>query len=608
MHCIIMSLQYYNSLYTLYNVGDEDCLTYVKAAYKHEFYEDCVYFCGEVTKNSSDYESSTINTITLLHGKASYYIFKQNLLAIKKLPKTSPGYSEKRRICFEGAKQAIHLLGVAFDNDSIDTEGSRLLDTASMLAMSESSSLKSDQRCFLCRSKQRKLARSHICPRAILDDFAKACGTPSGGKAFFLNWPWQSGLSGSLKSAGQMTINLLCHNCESILSKNESQFLPKFFRKFYDRNDPARIEIAQDIEYGEWLYQFCIGLIFRGMTSQFSGSRDDYLNEDEVYSIFVQCREALLNSESGPQVSMYIAPMAATNESEVSSSMINTAIHRPFHFFFTQNRGMYGYHQVFRYAVSYTFQIGMMMTTVNFPFAHLMADASSIISPIKGTFRVPPNHSRHQAIPDALWKTLLAEAIVTEKEMMEQPQRMTLLPLEQLLSTVPPSSYMKSIAEVTRNTEAMGKRSIIQGHPKIVNFIPSAISVSHPHDFENSTGKVELPSGHRLLLHLTTTQDDQMGNTVFIVAGEGPGYGADNPYLIFHHYEPGLQRNYGYFFSPQTFEFSQYLPDRYPKRFLDDEFKSSDLVGKSKEIISLVLRTSGFRNYHALQYWMQANR
>lgn len=561
-------------------------------------------FCQQITESGSDYKSSTINTITLFHGKSSYYIFKQKLLAVKKLVETSPGYSEKRRDCFEDAKLAIHLLGIAYDANSIDAEGYRLLDTASMLAMSESSS---SPRCLLCRSKQKKLARSHICPRAILDDFAKACDAPSSGKAFFVNWPWQAGFGSTVKSAGQVVIKLLCHDCESILSKNESHFLPKFFRKFYDKNDPTCIEIAQDIEYDEWLYQFCIGLIFRGMTSQFSGYRDEYLNEDEVYCIFVQCREALLNSISGPQVSMYIAPTAATDESELSSSLINTAIHHPFHFFFTQKMGMYAYHQLSRYALSYTFQIGMLMTTVKFSLADWTLDPSLAISPGKGVFRVLPNRSRRQTIPDPLWKTILAGAIRLEKEMIEQPQRPTAQPLLSS-SAVPESSYMKSILESISNVRGVGKGSLLEGHPKIVDYIPAAITISHPHGFENSTGKVELPSGHNVLLHLTVPRQGEVGDTVFIVVGEGPSYGTNNPYLIFHHYEPGLQTNFSCFFSPCTFEFSGFLPDRNPKKLLDEAFKKSGIMETSKEIISLVLRTSGFRNYHSLLYWMQANR
>lgn len=580
--------------------GDRHCLMYVKLSYKHELYEECERFCKEVVEKSSNYESATINTVILFQGKASYYIFKQNLMAIKKIPKNSPQYFKEREVCLTDAKNAIRLLGIALDNTSIDDEGSRLLDIVMMLALTESSSL---NRCLLCRSKQRKLVQSHICPHAILRDFAEACGKPSDGKAFFVNWPWQPALSGNQKAAGQISVNLLCHDCELILSKNESMFLPKFFRKFYDKSDPFRIEIEQDIEYDEWLYQFCVGLIFRGMTFQYSGHRDEFLNEDEVYSIFLQCRETLLNSKCGLQLSLHIAPIATTSELELSSTLINMVIHHPFQFFFTHMKSVFRDHQLSSRALSYTFRIGMIMTTVNFTPAHWKVHRSSVISPSKGIFRVLPNCDRRQAIPDALWETLLIKAMDMEKQVMEQPQRKN-LPLDQQ-----PTSYMKNIwdADVTSSDRKV-ERSFLQFHPKIITHLPSDMSISHFHELNNPTGKLQLPSGHRVLLHLTIPREVEAGSTIFILAGEGPGYDNNTPYLICHHYEPGLQTNYGFFFSPSTFEFDHYLPDRTPKRFLEKGLKSSGLMEKSKALVSLVLKTKGFRNYHSLQYWIQAKR
>ena len=582
----------------LTSTGDEDCLTCVKTAYKHELYEECIRICEQISHSNTSYSSSTLDCITLFHGKASYHIFKRSYLAIKKIPETTPGYSVKRKACFENAMLAIKLLGISYDNKCADEEGNRLLDIATMQALPELSNF---TRCLLCRSHQKKLARSHVCPRAILDDFAKACGAPGSGKAFLVNWPWQSGLSSNLKSAGQIAVKLFCQDCESVLSKSESQFLPNFFRKFYDKTNPSHIEIEQDIDYGEWMYQFCVGLIFRGMIFQYSGGRDDYLNEDEVYSIFVQCREALLSSTRGPEVSFCVAPTAAT-ESDMASSLINMSIHHPFHFFFTQEKGMYADHQVFLHALSYNFQIGMLITSVNFSLAHWKVDESSIIAPSGGTFHVPANSCRQRVVPEALWETLLSEAIQLEREVMEQPERMTLLPLDRLLS-VPATSYMKNIIDIATESKGMGKRSALQGHPKIVNYIPDEVSVSHP------TGKMVLPEGHRVLLHLNTPQDDvETGNTAFVVVGDCRDYSIDTPYMIFHHYEPGLQTNYGFFFSPNTFEFAGYLPTRKPMRFLDSNLKSSTLIEQSKEIVSLVLRTKGFRNYHSLKYWLQAKR
>ena len=192
----------------------------------------------------------------------------------------------------------------------------------------------------LCRRKE-KLAKSHICPKAILENFAKAAGAPESGKAFFLSWPWQKMYTGTLKSAGEMTIRVLCHNCEMILSKSECKYLPYFFRKLYDIETPDSIVSEHTIEYQDWLHQFCVGLIFRGMTLQYSGGRDEFVNEDEVHSLLLQCRNALPypGSEDVPKVSIYIAPTKG-DPSEVDSSLINVSIHLPFHFFFTHKKYM----------------------------------------------------------------------------------------------------------------------------------------------------------------------------------------------------------------------------------------------------------------------------
>ena len=110
---------------------------YAEVAYKHELYEECVRFCEILIQNKS-YKPSTIDCVTLLWGKASSYIFRQNLLALKKIAKNSPDYFKEREVCIKEAKRAIQLLGDSLDNNCIDEEGSWLLDTVTMLALSES--------------------------------------------------------------------------------------------------------------------------------------------------------------------------------------------------------------------------------------------------------------------------------------------------------------------------------------------------------------------------------------------------------------------------------------------------------------------------------------
>ena len=577
---------------------------YAGLAYKHELYEECVSFCGKVIQKKS-YNPSTIHHITLLHGKACSYIFKQNLLLLKKFPKNSPDYFREREVCVKEAKQAIHSLGDSLDNHCIDEEGSNLLDTVIMLALSESFTF---NRCLLCRSKQKKLIQSHICPHAILRDFADVCGMPLGGRPFLVNWPWQLGLSGNWKSPSQITVRLLCHDCELILSKNESLFLPKFFRRFYDKNDPSSVEAEQDIEYGEWLYQFLVGLIFRGLSFQYSSGRNEFLNEKEAYSTFMQCREALLNLKHGPQISLYIAPISVTDDLKESFSLINTVIHHPFQCFFTEAKSLFKDYLFSSCALSYTFRIGMIMATINFSLAKEVHE-STFISPNGGTFHVLPNHARQQAIPDALWKTLQVKAMELEKQMIEQPEKKALQKNQH--SVIPPSSYMKNIvdADVSKTSSQEGiKASVLEFQPKIINYIPSSFSILHYHDVTNPAGKLVVPNGHEVLLHLTMPNSREEGSTAFILYGKETEYGAQKPYLIFHYYKPGLQTNYGFFFSPNTFEFSCHLPDQTPKRFLDDSLKSSGLLDKSRLLISRVLKTKGFRNYYSLQYWIHSKR
>ena len=561
-------------------------------------------FCGKVSE-----KAAVKDRLAIFHGKSLYNIFTQELESLKNLPTTSRVYSDARLGCYKKIKEVIQLLGLAFDKNNIDNEGSQMLDVAMMIYLSESRNLTGKlPRCLLCRRKE-KLAKSHICPKAILEDFAKAAGAPESGKAFFLSWPWQKMYTGTLKSAGEMTIRVLCHNCEMILSKSESKYLPHFFRKLYDIEIPDSIVREHTIEYQDWLHQFCMGLIFRGMTLQYSGGRDEFVNEEEVHSLLSQCRNALLypGSEDVPKVSIYIAPTKG-DPSEVDSSLINVSIHLPFHFFFTHKKYMYGSQQLYVDALSYTFQIGMIFANVQLNKAVWPEDASFSIQPNGGVYKILVDSLRRRTIPDYLWQSLLAEAVAVEKEVMEQPKRaITLQPLDDLLS-VPSVSYMTNIFDITKHCEGMGKGSLVIGHPKVINFMPGGYEILH------STAKaadctVNLPPSHKILLHATCSLDgSEKGSTAFIAIGQSqPFYSLETPYLIFHHYEPGLQQNTAFFFSSENFEYVRHLPEPNPKRFLVDAV-TSDLIKKSSEIVSLVLKSRGFRNYQSLLYWTKSKK
>ena len=45
------------------------------------------------------------------------------------------------------------------------------------------------------------------------------------------------------------------------------------------------------IDYGEWLYCFALGIVFRSLINEAVTS---FANEDEIYTLFIHCRKLLL--------------------------------------------------------------------------------------------------------------------------------------------------------------------------------------------------------------------------------------------------------------------------------------------------------------------------
>lgn len=584
-------------------------LKYIRTSYSYELYDECIQICDKALSKPFEHQLALQHNAYLLKGKALCHIFSRELASLRKMSSSAKGFPQKRKSCYIKVKEAICSLGNAHDNDSIDKEGSRLLDYAMMIFLSEPGNLKGLQRCLLCHGKG-KLLRSHICPKAVLDDFAKSAGTPDSHKAFFLSWPWQKHLTGYVKSPGEMTIWMLCTSCETVLSKDESLFIPQFFRKIYNKANPASVAQEHEIPYSAWLYRFCAGLLFRGIALQYSEGWDSYINAHEVHEMFCQLRAVLLANDAQlklqqtPAISLFLLPLEA-DSSEVDSVLINTVIHYIFHFFFTHKQVLYGSHQLYKRKLFFSFKLGILMTTVRFPSASEYPISSEQGLKLKGVFKVPTADNRRETIPDPIWETLLVEATQLENEVSEQSQRMTKIPLERLLS-VPETSYMVDILSIATQSRSFGQASPIPGVPKINNLLPQLIEVKH-HVARIPTGSLTLPEGHEVVLHLDSQSDGGTGDTVFLAIGsDNADYYPQNPYIIWHHYEPGLQHNIGFHFSPESYAFVDFIPDADPKRYTQSNVQN--LVKLSKKILTAVLSQRGFRSYQSLQHWLQSKK
>lgn len=189
--------------------------------------------------------------------------------------------------CYKYAKEAILLLGAAQDHDFLDKEGSRLLDFAMIDYLRETNDLGHCQRCLLCHRKV-KLKRSHVYPKSILKDIAADLISGKDHKVF-------STMIGKMvkKSAGEATYGMLCGQCEQCLSQNgENQFSEQVHHKICVKRKVVKDELR--LTYGSWLYDFCVGILFRSIAVstvfiEFERSISD------LYKMFCFCRKHLLS-------------------------------------------------------------------------------------------------------------------------------------------------------------------------------------------------------------------------------------------------------------------------------------------------------------------------
>lgn len=149
------------------------------------------------------------------------------------------------------------------------------------------------------KSNEFRLVHSHQIPKSILDRFARCVPAPAAGNLKVFNINYTGNLlepeQGKVYAPKQMSRDMFCRKCEDILSsKGKTQFLPFFFDKIYDPSEPLKPRHEQYIEYGSWLYHFCVGLIFRNLL----WFENMFLNEDEIYKLLVQCRKCVLNPDS----------------------------------------------------------------------------------------------------------------------------------------------------------------------------------------------------------------------------------------------------------------------------------------------------------------------
>lgn len=547
----------------------------MECAYQQRRYQECVYVCGSIhcSEGTTNYTDENLNRVKLIMGKSLYLIHK-NAKKFRTIKKTQPFVDIKQEFTY--AERAVRTLGPLVDNGCIDNEGRQYLDIAMADYIRETNNLKGCQRCLLCHS-WKKLQSSHIVPNFILSRFAEGMKRSVSKKDYIIKG---TSSEEQQKSPRQASWYMLCKDCELKLSSaGESPFAKDFFQKVYQKADPLSPTKEHDIAYSEWLYQFAVSIIFRGLAINPKGM-SGFLNEEEVYEIFTQCRDIILHPDklpiNHPQIAIFINPLSPAVVDSGVASTLHRVLNMPSFMYLAENEEKLGHTRIPRIANFFLAHLGMLNIVVSFPGGDFCLPAKFCINTHSGNFTVPEEDQRLELLPQPVWESLnlVAEELEVQ-EMKITHHRLQGCKIYESRPAVPEmEEKLFGLSRAKQNDIELVKKMGFQPSsdpcfPKKFNLLPPNIAVQRQNVH---SGCLKLPENHKLLLHHTLEKDDDhnIGVTFFLCSSSD----ADNQfqgrlYVVIHRYMPGLHLNVGFFVSTKDLFPEEVLPDRNPKYYAD---------------------------------------
>ena len=612
----------------LYSTDIGACIRFAEGCYVFGMYEKCRDMCTKVLSTTN--EHFEVQKVKLLMGKSLYH------KVIDELPaKVSPkDYSVKQKLgtCIEQAVEAVLLLGFALDHDYIDIEGRKYLDLSMIYLISSENSLKRCERCLLClqnlklRKKHDKsqpedenggstlkpkivskgLQRSHVWPKAIFDAFASGMTKTSSRKLFRL--ASRTGLS-QLKSPKEMTWFMLCKECEQRIGSIEEHFIRMFFKKIYDIASPSTPHNAQKIPYGIWLYQFCISIFVRGVAVLPCNDTFKRINANGLYELFTMCRNILQSNNTQqscsilPFVQLFVNATSPTSEQSQLFSTIHEVLVSPAFLAITDKHDSKVYFRAPYDACLFIAHMGILNLVVD--VGSVLPPHSHSINPGEGEYYVPSESERNRLIPQEVSKVFYAVAHHVEVQQTLMPDKLR------------DSHWLKGSRESPQNdreTTFMIQHAIEcdqkvfyqhgvrpsqdPSFAKDMNFLPRGFSIQR---LKTNSGSVEIPPGHRILLHCEIRDTDSSydkGTTVLLAIGDGSkGYPTNKPYAIYHQYDPGMFITFGMFVSVDDLSVTGLLPDDERKHYPQMMCENPNFQENMQYTLMSMLYIAGFSSF-----------
>ena len=579
------------------------CLEFARGCYTYGYHLECEELCKRLEKQHvTEHER---NQASILLGKANFHLYQRERYELKQAKELqqqhTAEYQVKHTKCYNKAKIVIALLGTALDKGLIDNEEEelRMLDVAMMDLLQETNKL---DRCLLCQRKTR-LLKSHYFPRCLLKDFCSGLESADDQRVLVPTYNPQC----VPKSPKEVVFFMFCRDCEQFLSKHgENQFRTEFFSRIYDPTNPLQRTAEQCIEYDEWLYEFCLGIILRGLAVY---HRDYFFNGDKIHELFQTCRKFLLSPKSTCQKNLTIALIMSPLEKSLGRDELDIPSRVTVHAFVQYLHLFYGLDGVRQFGPLWFHSFVVHFAEINIVAVVNEKDVQHIpekclITRKKGIYIVPDEKTRQHTTPRGIIKGIqqvaksitefqlqLGSRFLEEFEKKKQAHKVHAVP-NHLKETFLIAPFSKDTsADHTPNLEEPLKTPL----PLLVDVLPEQFVVRPP--------SINLPQGHRILIHENLSSSNDTGNLLFIAIGNCASYSLDRPYVIHHHYEPNVVINMGYFISPSDCSVQEFLLDKFPKEALKDAAKSKfmkHVQSQLPQLLPQVVQARGFINFLSL--------
>lgn len=578
----------------------------IKGTYTFKRYAECIDLCNQMPEQDMQ-DIPKKCSFLLYRGKSFYHIYQKEQNHFQQVSSTlsKKEFYLKQKSIYEKAGEVIINLGSLLDinlQSFIDDEMRMFLDISMIDVACQVNNLKEYSRCLLCLKKA-ELCKSHLCPDSILRAFASGLQNTKNKRLFNLSFF----KDGKTTSPHGVTMWLFCGKCETILSRDgETHFIPKFFRHIYNTDNPQQSQGEISILYEQWLYRFCIGLLFRGLINEAIAS---FLNSAKIHHIFSLSRKLVLTegdlsaAPHNPDIYLLISPSVPT----VSAGFIGHIYHAPFLFALTDLDLQTGSNITPRACQFFLARIGILNFLLFFDdniVTKSLLPAKAKITISRGEFVVPSEVKRPCIIPHGINQILEGLATATYRNFMESSvTTMWGLKLSHEDAASPPTKQAVTYMTHGAIDDDM-KKTLLTSYslssPQILDMLPPGFHIEH------SNGLVSLPDGHQMLFHgdfeIEMKGSEPFQITLFLAAGNLPStsFALENSYVIFHRYQPGLDVTLSFFVNPDTFTALKYLPDPNPKAMLHQIGNELTVKALTETLLPELMELRGLKSYHTV--------